>query len=485
MIGCWFQTRLDNNETHKLNDPLKQADKSKFRFVELIDTIKGYNQSCYVQSAVWFPSITGKSKFSNLPLSYSKNIILLKEDLDNPEIAINRIYKENNSERNTNMDKAMEKRIIEKLAPEFDLVNAITSEKEEKEYSFLRLTKEQSALLDYLIEQRKVTIQGFAGTGKTLIAIEEAKRLADEGRNVLLLCYNKMLYKQLAKKFKYQNIEYINLHTLIGKFSGNYNVNDIEVLRMLNEIKNKLYYQDIIIDEAQDFDDEIIEFFSNLVDENNGKFYVFYDRNQLIFKQRKAEWLDKSQCKLILSKVCRNTFQIAVTANNILDIEAELPDNNIRGEMPTLSFVPNKEKAIELINSLIEKYKENGFSNSEITILTMSTLNYSIFTGMQYIGNNKLVNEIDNENILFTTSKKFKGLESNIIILVDLDENTFLYEEGKRNFYVGVSRAKQKLDIVSVATEDKINRIASQICNATSNNNAIKIAKKLKVRLLK
>ena len=272
MTGCWWQTRLDNNETHQMNDPLKQADKSKFRFVELIDASKGYNQSCYVQSAVWFPSITKNSNFSNLPLAYTRNTILLKEDLENPEIALDKIYKENNSEKRTNMDKAMQKRIIDKLAPEFDLVNGLTSEKEEKDYKFLRLTREQSTLLDYLTEQRKVTIQGVAGTGKTLIAIEEAKRLADAGRSVLLLCYNHMLYAHLAKNFEYQNVEYVNLHTLLSKFSGNYNIKDDECLKILNSIKSRLYYQDIIIDEAQDFDNKIIEFFSDFSDENKGKF---------------------------------------------------------------------------------------------------------------------------------------------------------------------------------------------------------------------
>ena len=73
-------------------------------------------------------------------------------------------------------------RIIKKLAPEFDLIEATGSARLEKDYAFLRLTREQSTLLDYLIEQRKVTIQGPAGTGKTLLAIEEAKRLAEENK---------------------------------------------------------------------------------------------------------------------------------------------------------------------------------------------------------------------------------------------------------------------------------------------------------------
>ena len=31
--GRWYQTRLDNNETHEINSPLDQANKTKYRFI--------------------------------------------------------------------------------------------------------------------------------------------------------------------------------------------------------------------------------------------------------------------------------------------------------------------------------------------------------------------------------------------------------------------------------------------------------------------
>ena len=44
------------------------------------------------------------------------------------------------------------------------------------------MTNEQTGLLDYISEQKNATIQGVAGTGKTLIAKEAARRLGAEGR---------------------------------------------------------------------------------------------------------------------------------------------------------------------------------------------------------------------------------------------------------------------------------------------------------------
>lgn len=480
--GQWLQTRLDNNITNPMKDPLLQANKSKYRFIDIIDEVKGIGQQCAVESVVWFPSISKNTKFSQLPLAYKNEIIFREEDIEEPEKAINKAYNYYNSKNHTNMDKNMVKRIISRLAPEFDLVESVNSKKEEKEYSFLKLTREQSTLLDYLVEQRKVTIQGTAGTGKTLIAVEEAKRLSDSGRTVLFLCFNHFLCESLKERCQYPNVKYYNLHRLLYSFSGNYDIQDNEYLQILNDIKDKLYFQDIIIDEAQDFDDDIINFFSNLSNEKNGKFYVFFDKNQLIYQRKNAKWIENSECKLVLNKNCRNTLQIAITSNNIIDINAQWTENVVNGNMPQILFTNNKDVSIIAIEKLIKECKNKGFKNNEITILTTLTEDKSILSGQEYIGDNKIVKEIDNENILFTSSRKFKGLESNVVIIVDVKKSEFLEEENKRNLYVAASRAKQELGIIVNASEEEIDDIAEQISTTNIKNSIAKIATKLKVK---
>ena len=480
--GEWLQTRLDNNMTKHMQDPLLQANRSKYRFIDIIKEVKGFGQQCAVESVVWFPSISRNVKYSQLPLSYKDEIIFREDDIEDPERAINKAYNYYNSREHTNMDKSMVKRIIEHLAPEFDLIESVNSKKEEKEYSFLKLTREQSTLLDYLIEQRKVTIQGTAGTGKTLIAVEEAKRLSDEGRIVLFLCFNHFLCEHLNENCQYANVKYFNLHKLLYNFSGNYNIRDDEYLEILNKIKDKLYFQDIIIDEAQDLNDDVINFFSNLSDEKDGKFYVFYDKNQLIYQRKNADWIERSECKLVLSKNCRNTLQIAITSNNIIDINTKWNENIVNGDMPQIIFAKDKKLTILAIEKLIKDYRSKGFKNDEITILTTLTEEKSVLNGQEYIGDNKIVKEIDNENIFFTSSRKFKGLESNVIIIVDVEKEEFLDEEKKRNLYVAASRAKHKLDIIVNASQEEIDNIAEQISNSNIKNSIAKIATKLKVK---
>ena len=255
-----------------------------------------------------------------------------------------------------------------------------------------------------------------------------------------------------------------------------------ETIEILNRIKDKLYFQDIIIDEAQDLNDDVINFFSNLSDEKDGKFYVFYDKNQLIYQRKNAEWIEKSECKLILSKNCRNTLQIAITSNNIIDINAKWNENIVNGDMPQIIFAKDKNLTILAIQKLIKEYKSKGFKNNEITILTTLTEEKSILNGQEYIGDDKIVKEMDNENIFFTSSRKFKGLESNVVIIVDVEKEDFSYDGKKRNLYVAASRAKHKLDIIVNASEDEIDNIAEQFSDINIKNSIAKIATKLKVK---
>jgi len=69
--------------------------------------------------------------------------------------------------------------------------------------------------------------------------------------------------------------------------------------------------------------------------------------------------------------------------------------------------------------------------------------------GIEKIGKYYIGNTAKECTVLFTSSRKFKGLEADVIILNGVDAETFNSEEARRVFYVGVSRAKSYLEIIS------------------------------------
>ena len=475
----WYQTRLDTGITHIMQNPLAQADRSKYRFIELLKANLPSDEKCRVEKFVWFPSIDNLSNVFDLPLEYSKNIILTSEALIEPEKYIEKIFDFYNMNYNFCLSESSINRVINILAPEFDLIASPVNKKEEIEYALIKLTDEQTKMLDYLEEQKKATIQGTAGTGKTLIAIEEAKRLAKLGDRVLYLCFNKFLCKSLLSE-KISNLDIYNLHSYLMQFNNDID-NNKKIIDTLKEITLKDFdYDDIIIDEGQDFPDGVIEFFDSITSNIKGKFFVFYDKNQLLYNDRYPAWIMNSECKLLLTKNCRNTFQIAVTSNNILNIKTIQNNNSIVGEMPVLKIYNNDY--VSILEKCINDIRNSGFRLSEIVILTLESEQNSILTGVNQIGRYYISNKYNrsSKEILFTTSRKFKGLESSAVIVIDLSKKTLSNKIEKNNFYVATSRARQKLTIL--VAENEIKFIANEINDIKLTNDVGKIALKFKVK---
>lgn len=347
---------------------------------------------------------------------------------------------------------------------------SLKSKRLEQEEIFIRLTKEQNSLLDYLEEQRVAAIQGAAGTGKTLLAIEKARRLAPSGK-VLFLCFNQFLriYLQELKNEnpkKYENIEFFNLPQLVCQ---KLRVPSVELDDIIQFLENydayDWEYKHIIIDEGQDFNDDEIERLYDIALLQEGAFYIFFDKNQFVQGREFPNWLKNSECRLVLNINCRNTFSIADTSGKPISVEPKVKNKGVKGDMPKFYICDDKVAGLKKLSVLIDQYRNNGYAYNQICILTVKTETTSFLQGVEKIGNHSIKTTRGNSNVLFTTARKFKGLEADAIIIIDADADTFADEESKRLFYVGASRAKHYLDIVfvggKVELEDMVSKIGS------------------------
>lgn len=478
--GKWLQTRLDNSEINEMKNPFNQANRSKYKLIDEIDYKLPYGDRCFIDKAVWFPSISNDElQKANLPLEYDSKLILTKESLDNPLQSILSIYNFYNSTRYTMLSRNSENVILDTIMPSFNLVPSASNIKDEADYVFYQLTNEQKKVLDFISDQQTVAIQGSAGTGKTFIAVEQAKRLSSD-KKVLFLCFNKFLYYHLDNKCKLDNVDYYNLHTFLSKNSSDDISTDEKCLKALKNIDfaNDLDYQAIIIDEAQDINDKILIEFYEICKRLDYNLYLFYDKNQMLFQNKLPKCLEEFDCKLTLTKNCRNTLKIVQTINSVFNINTQSNGFSISGVMPTFYFVDTDiQNKLKLI---IDDYLTDGFDKKDITILTLSTEDESCLSGITQIGNYKINHESNEDGIFFTTSKKFKGLESNIIIVIDFDAKQYSDYEYMKNLYVSLSRARQRLSLIC-NNKDDLNLLANGI--EGNLDSSIKIARKFKVKI--
>lgn len=478
--GKWLQTRLDNSEINEMKNPFNQANRSKYKLIDEIDYKLPYGDRCFIDKAVWFPSISNDElQKANLPLEYDSKLILTKESLNNPLQSILSIYNFYNSTRYTMLSRNSENVILETIMPSFNLVPSASNIKDEADYVFYQLTNEQKKVLDFISDQQTVAIQGSAGTGKTFIAVEQAKRLSSD-KKILFLCFNKFLYYHLDNKCKLNNVDYYNLHTFLSKNSSDDISTNEKCLKALKSIDfaNTLDYQAIIIDEAQDINDKILIEFYEICKRLNYNLYLFYDKNQMLFQNKLPKCLEEFDCKLTLTKNCRNTLKIVQTINSVFNINTQANGFSVSGVMPTFYFVDTDiQNKLRLI---INDYLNDGFDQKDITILTLSTEDESCLNGITQIGNYKINHESNEDGIFFTTSKKFKGLESNIIIVIDFDAKQYSDYEYMKNLYVSLSRARQRLSLICNNKND-LNLLANGI--EGNLDSSIKIARKFKVKI--
>lgn len=459
--GFW---QYGSGKKMKHDGPYIQAKRNKWKLNDyMVDHGLEYEcNNCKKLHAVWFPDVP-RDNFvgKDLPGEGDINITLTSDSFGHIQECIDKIYEFDGQDRCvTNLsDKSVKKILNRVLAPSFNLISLQQVERERNKCVFKKMLREQVALLNYLDEQNNAIINGLAGTGKTVMAVEKARRHSEKKEKVLFLCYNAYLNEYLRVSYPYPYVSYYTIAGLSQKFCGEVDYRQLQEKLTQMFLEETFPYQHVIIDEGQDFgkdeidEVEIIELLKENVIENenkNGTFYLFYDKNQMVQSRRIPKYIKDADCKLTLYRNCRNTENIALTSLRFLgsDKAPKLYPDAVLGDLPQIAFSETKEQTIKILNIIIDKYIEEGYNS--ITILTCKTEEKSIIAGCC----KEARYNYKRGYVKFTTCRKFKGLESDVIIVLDIDKDTFT-EEGEQLLYVGTSRARFKLSCIVNMTKEE------------------------------
>ena len=99
-------------------------------------------------------------------------------------------------------DSADVRYIASLLRGDFDCAVSMSAQLRNASEALIALTKEQYRCLDQLDDNPRCLIQGAAGTGNTLLALEAAKKAAANGERVALFCFNSNLADWLNSYFE-------------------------------------------------------------------------------------------------------------------------------------------------------------------------------------------------------------------------------------------------------------------------------------------
>lgn len=179
----------------------------------------------------------------------------------------------------------------------------------------------------------------------------------------------------------------------------------------------------------------------------------FGRHQELATSERIAEYEKTYFAKIINGDASEVDLTASLTSlKPISQRTPKLYDGAIKGVPARIHFREDSQEAIERIETLIDELKNEGIT--DVVILTCKSEFKSILKENSDNGTFK--------KKVFTTCRKFKGLEADAIILIDVDEDTFGSEAVQR-FYVGASRARLRLEIVTTMTDENCEKVLREV----------------------
>lgn len=481
--GYWSFTDKYGQINTKREGPFEQASSGMYSLKSDIEEKFGNNHGFLLCYGVVFPDIEFKEVSPEWDLRYVYDI----RDISSPFFKyVDRAmgYWKSRSPKLNPRSNVKRSDIIHFLRGNFEITTKLWSILQETNENIAHFTDEQFRALDQMSENNKVIFSGAAGTGKTLLAVESAKRLLFQHKKVLFLCFNRLLGSRLKSlmhtldpsgnkiqtnsihKYFLEIVNKANLGSEFSRLSKQKTTKEIydEVLPSLFSKAvgiTKEKYDVVIIDEGQDLlntnyllalDAAVSGGFEN------GKWRIFLDpggQAKLFnrYSSEAYEYLKQLGASIfVLDMNVRNTKQIATQAT----IVSGFPSGKASLDGPKVDYILCKNevdmaiKTIELTENLINN---ESVLPETINLLTCkNTGSMSLFSSGVRVpsyfeeateGN---INKNIKGKILFSSAQAFKGLENDVIIYTDVTSLDGRLPESVN--YVAMTRAKVKLYVL-------------------------------------
>ena len=449
---------------NEIKDPFKQAMECMYALRKYLTDTYGKNspQANYLMGyGVIFPEciFTGKGNDLETDVVFDgrNNLSDFAEYLDNTLDFWARKEKEKHGISSNGLSKGELQKLEELLRGDFSVVPSMNLEIQKAENQMLELTEEQYDILEEADENPRMIIQGGAGSGKTLLAVERARQLIAKGKKVLYVCFNRNVLKYVRRNVSDRTDScFSTYHALLMKYlddgSWEMSTEDISYEYLNNVDGDTEKYDCLIVDEGQDL---MLDVVWEVLDKfiiggmKGGSWLVFLDPNQNIFSRSEQYEYSLNYLREMyapsyrkLNRNCRNTEQIG-RRTAIVAVVPPLRHMKISG--PNVVIRAYEDNFTELIKKDITSYLASGGSTKDIVILSRRRLENSALKSVKKISGSIIkevrdLDEYDGSCLNYCTIQSYKGLEAKAVFLIDIDG--FETVDDRQLNYVGMSRAK-------------------------------------------
>jgi hypothetical protein len=381
----------------------------------------------------------------------------------------------------------MLRKIINALRPDFERIVAKGTIVGDSERRLLKLTEEQYDLLDLLGDNPRCLFEGAAGTGKTLLALEFARRRARTGERVLFICYNKLLGDWLGREIGVPTSEYqitagrfykclreVILGSSIAQdfLEAEREADDSALFDTVYPLYGQLAlealnsrFDVIVMDEAQDLlYASVLDLLDSWVEGGlrEGRWAFFGDfHRQAIFGGRTTgeahEQLIGRQAfhaRASLKQNCRNTRRIGEETAILSGFESPpYRMGQVDGAPVDYIEYSDEKSQAEALDSVLKRLcAEPDIAPEDIIVLSRYRIEQSIVGRVPDSASYEIrpvdanVSRHRVPTIRFATVQAFKGMESKVVVLCDIER--IEGDDDRSLLYVAMSRARSLLTVL-------------------------------------
>lgn len=468
----------------ELRDPFDQARRSRYALLDAIEerTSRRVNRTMFAHGdVVVFPH----TLFSTpLPVNSDPRILVDASGLADLSDRIEGAF-EAWSRAPTYLPLGQFNELLDALMPKLRLVRCVGSEIGADHQRIVQITLDQRATLMGMLETERVLIDGTAGSGKTLLAVEFAITLAERGDGVLLLCYNRhlavWLQEQVARDPRTRRsvgrLQISTFHSFAHSLAKRAGVDfdvpssgaqefwDDEVplimeqaLEVLRSRGNPEAFNAVIVDEAQDFAPDWWVTIESLISKQPpGRLYAFLDLNQSLRGNAKLPTIPLS-ARFPLTTNCRNTKAIARSGSALARIDVRLLPGSPAGEAPAVLRAKSAPAETGLALAEISRLIKQGIKPLQLALIGPAAYEHGSLGRHSEVDGIPLISDpVDwrrGAGVLVTTARAFKGLEADIVIAYGLESFSTLFT--RTDLYVAWTRARHRLILVCQSGEARM-----------------------------
>ena len=334
--------------------------------------------------------------------------------------------------------------------PQRDLLDRL----HEREDTCELLSEDQARVLDAMASHSRVEVRGGAGSGKSWLAVEKARRLAASGKRVALMCHSRgvaeFLGRRMATFARGQRPAYAGTFRDLGLALGVPPGSDEDADYWTGQFPAQMKelaanrplfdrFDAIVVDEGQDFAESCwAAILASLRDPVAGELYAFSDGHQRALAGRVPPAVPL--LPLDLTENLRNTKHIAQTFNSLAPAMLKLRSGN---GAPIRFVQCSPGRAIDAADETIDLLLDDGWPPEMLALLTTGAW-HDYQREQQAAGQDSYWSAFwEQEYPFYGTVLGFQGLERPAVVLA---MNGFAdISRAREILYVGLSRPRDLL----------------------------------------